>query len=145
MKERFDSLKSEGKERFDEFRSEGKERFDSLKSESKERFNEFRSESKERLEELKVEGDQLAGKVREIIQEGKARKIIIKKGERVLAEFPLIVGVGGTTAAVVLAPTLAAVAAIGALVSDVSVVIHRHDSDANGEEVREVSFTEIDE
>jgi hypothetical protein len=122
-----------------------KKRLDALKAEGKERFEELRTEGKERFEELKVEGSGLAGKVRDIIDEGKARKITIKKGDRVLAEFPLAVGVGGAAAAVLLAPTLAAVGAIGTLVSDVEVVIHRDPDPGHGEEVRTVEYSEVDE
>ncbi|MFQ5568571.1 MAG: DUF4342 domain-containing protein, partial [Rhodothermales bacterium] len=38
---------------------------------------------------------------------------------------PLSVGVGGATAALLLAPTLAAVSALAALVTDVSVIIEK--------------------
>jgi len=47
-------------------------------------------------------------------------------------EFPLSVGVGGATAAIVLAPTLAAVGAFAALVSEVEVVIERPVDDDAG-------------
>ena len=79
-----------------------------------------------RIQEFKVRGGQLVDKVREVIEEGNARRIIIKKEERVLLEFPLSVGVGGAAAALFLAPTLAAVGAIAALVTDVEVVIEEN-------------------
>ena len=106
-------------------KDEVKKRLAALKAGGKERLDDFRTESKERLDELKVEGSDLAGRVREIIQEGTARKITIRKGDRVLAEFPLVVGVGGAAAVVMLSSTLAAVAAIGTLVSSVEVIVHR--------------------
>jgi hypothetical protein len=77
------------------------------------------------LEEIKVKGNQLVEKFREIIEEGNARRVSIKKDGRTLVEFPLSVGVGGATAAILLSPTLAAVAAIASLVSDVSIVVER--------------------
>ncbi len=122
-----------------------KERFETLKIESRKRLEELRSESKERLEELKVEGSQLADKVRDIINEGKARKVTIRKGDRILAEFPLVVGIGGAAAAVIMSSTLAAVAAIGALVSDVTVVVHRDTPQHSDEDAQMVEFTEVDE
>ncbi len=80
-----------------------------------------------RFQELKVKGNQLVDKVREIIQEGNARRVTIKKDDRILLEFPLAVGVGGTTAALLLAPQLAALGALAALVSDVQVLIEKDD------------------
>ena len=82
---------------------------------------------KVRIREFKVRGGQLVDKVREVIEEGNARRIIIKKEGRVLLEFPLSVGVGGAAAALLLAPTLAAVGAIAALVTDVHVIIEEID------------------
>ena len=49
------------------------------------------------------------------------RRITIKQGDHTVAEFPLTVGVVGA----VLAPWLAAVGAIAALVTDCSVVVER--------------------
>lgn len=83
--------------------------------------------AKVRIQEFKVKGGQLVDKVREIIEEGNARRIIIKKEDRVLLEFPLSVGVGGAAAALFLTPTLAAVGAIAALVTDVKVVIEEEE------------------
>lgn len=79
-----------------------------------------RSVSRERI---KVQSSRLVDKVREIIEEGNARRIIIRREGRTVMEFPLSVGVGGATAAILLAPTLAAVGAFAALVSEVEVVI----------------------
>ena len=77
------------------------------------------------MQEVKVRGEQLVDKVREVIEEGNARRLIIKKDGRTLIEFPLSVGVGGATAAVFFAPTLAAIGAFAALVTDVTIQIER--------------------
>jgi hypothetical protein len=77
------------------------------------------------FQEIKVKGNQLVDKVREIVEEGNARRVIIKKDGRNILEFPLSVGVGGATAAILLAPTLAAIGAFAALVTDVQVVVAR--------------------
>lgn len=74
---------------------------------------------------ITVKSNRLVDKVREIMEEGNARRIIIRKEGRTVMEFPLSVGVGGATAAIVLAPTLAAVGAFAALVSEVEVIIER--------------------
>lgn len=78
------------------------------------------------FEEIKVKGSQLVEKVKELIHEGSARRVTIRKDGRVLLEFPLTVGVGGATAAIMFTPVLAAVGALAALVSDVDVEIERH-------------------
>ena len=80
---------------------------------------------------IRVQSNRLVDKVREIIEEGNARRIIIRKEGRTVMEFPLSVGVGGATAAIVLAPTLAAVGAFAALVSEVEVIIERTVDDAD--------------
>jgi len=77
------------------------------------------------FEEIKVKGNQMIDKVREIIEEGNARRILIKKDGRTVMEIPLAVGVGGAAAAILLAPTLAAIGAFASLVSDIRLVVER--------------------
>jgi hypothetical protein len=56
-----------------------------------------------------------------LIHEGNVRRIVIRQGERSVAEFPLTVGVVGTVAA----PILAAVGAIAALLTNCSIEVQR--------------------
>ena len=77
------------------------------------------------IEKLKLKGGQVLDKVKEVIEEGDARRVSLHKDGRTLIEFPLTIGVGGATAAIFLAPTLAAIGAIAALVSDVEIRIER--------------------
>ncbi len=72
-------------------------------------------------ESVKVEGGQLLDKFKQLIHEGNVRRVRIKQGDRVVAEFPLTVGVVGT----VLAPTLAAVGALAALLTDCTIEVER--------------------
>lgn len=74
----------------------------------------------EQKEEFKVSGDKLIAKVKELIREGNARRIIIKNeaGETVV-EIPLTLGAVGA----VFAPALAAVGAIAALLTDCTIVV----------------------
>ena len=73
-------------------------------------------------EEFKVSGEDIIGKIKEVIQEGNARRIIIKNedGESV-AEFPLTVGAMGA----LVAPILAAVGAIAALLTKCTIVVEK--------------------
>lgn len=80
------------------------------------------------LEEVKVAGNQLVEEVRQLIREGQARRVTIKKGDHVYMEIPLSFGIGGAMAAIWLAPTLAAVGAIAALVTDVELVVELDDA-----------------
>jgi repressor of nif and glnA expression len=74
----------------------------------------------EHQEEFKVSGDKIIKKVKEIIKEGNARKIIIKnEKEESILEIPLTVGAVG----VLIAPLLAAVGALAALVSHCTIVV----------------------
>jgi len=77
-----------------------------------------------RKETFKVNGEQLLAKVKEILKEGNIRRIIIKdKSGKVIVEFPLTIGVVGA----VLAPTLAAIGAIAALVTECEIVVEREE------------------
>ena len=75
-------------------------------------------------ETLKAEGGQLLAKLEELIKEGNVRRIVIKQGERTIAEFPLMVGVVGA----VVAPVLAAIGAIVALAKDCRIEVERVDN-----------------
>ena len=74
-------------------------------------------------ETIKAEGGQLLDKVKELIEAGNVRRVVVKQGERTIAEFPLTVGVVGA----VIAPVLAAIAAIAAMVTDCRVEVERVD------------------
>lgn len=77
-------------------------------------------------EEFKINGEDLIAKVKELIKEGNVRRIIIKnKDGKQLIEVPLTIGV----AAAVIAPVLAAVGAIAALVTECSIVVEREVSE----------------
>ena len=80
------------------------------------------SESKSTKEEFKVSGEELLAKVKQIVHEGNVRRLIIKdKDGRTMIEIPLTVGVVG----IVLAPVLAAVGAIAALVTECTILVER--------------------
>ena len=77
---------------------------------------------KNKKESFSVSGDKIIEKVKEIVQEGNARKIIIKnEKQETIAEFPLTAGAVGA----VLAPTLAAIGAIAALVTKCSLIVEK--------------------
>ncbi len=75
-----------------------------------------------RTEELKITGEELLSTVRELVRQGNIRRITIKNREgKTLVEIPLTLGVVGT----LLLPTLAALGAVAALVTECSIVVER--------------------
>ena len=82
------------------------------------------SNEKRTQEEFRVKGEDLLAKVKQLINEGNVRRIIIKdKENKTLIEVPLTIGVVG----IVLAPVLAAVGAIAALVTECTIIVERRD------------------
>ena len=80
------------------------------------------TEGKVRTEEFRVNGEELLSKVKELIHEGNIRRIIIKdKDGKVVMEIPVTLGVVGA----LVAPQLAALGAIAALVSEATVVVEK--------------------
>ncbi|MGB7533856.1 MAG: DUF4342 domain-containing protein [Halobacteriota archaeon] len=78
-----------------------------------------------RKEEFKVDGTELLKKVREIIKEGNARRIIIKHEGKTILEVPLTIGVAGVTALTILAPVLVAIGAIAGLVTQCTLIVEK--------------------
>jgi hypothetical protein len=72
-------------------------------------------------ETIRIQGSEILEKLKQIIHEGNARRVVIKQDEHVVAEFPLTAGVVGT----LLAPVLAAIGALVALLKDGSIEIER--------------------
>lgn len=72
-------------------------------------------------ESFKVAADQVVDAVKKVVHEGNVRRVVIKQEARTIAEFPLTVGVIGA----VLAPVLAAVGAIAAVVTDCTIEVER--------------------
>jgi uncharacterized protein DUF4342 len=72
-------------------------------------------------ESIRASGTLLLDTFKSLIREGNVRRVIIKQDGRTIAEFPLTVGVVGAA----LAPPLAAVGAIAALVTECTIEVER--------------------
>ena len=72
-------------------------------------------------ESFKVAAGQLVDAVKNLLHEGNVRRIVIKQDGRTVAEFPLTVGVVGA----VIAPILAAVGALAAVLSECTIEVER--------------------
>lgn len=81
-------------------------------------------DDKKRTEEFSVNADQVVQKVKELVNEGNVRRVIIKneKGDSII-EFPVTVGVVGA----VLLPVFAALGAAVALLTKCTIVVERRD------------------
>jgi hypothetical protein len=73
-------------------------------------------------ESFKVAAEQLVDAVKKLAHEGNVRRIVIKHQDgSTIAEFPLTVGVVGA----VLAPLLAAVGALAAVITECTIEVER--------------------
>jgi hypothetical protein len=73
-------------------------------------------------EEFRVDGEKIISKIKELLHEGNIRKVIIKdKDGKTLMEIPVTIGVVG----VLLAPQLAALGAIAALLTEATIVVEK--------------------
>lgn len=81
--------------------------------------------------EFQVKGEELLSKIKQLIQEGNIRRIIIKDDKGgIFMEIPLTVGVVGAA----LLPVLAAVGALAAMMSNFTLeVIKKEPADHNTE------------
>ena len=77
----------------------------------------------ERTWREKIEGttEQILAQIKRLIDEGNIRRVVVKQQGRVIAEFPLTVGVVGT----VIAPVAAALGALTAVIADCSIEVEK--------------------
>lgn len=82
-------------------------------------------DEKTRTEEFHVDGEKIIAKIKELLHEGNIRKVIIKdKDGKTLMEIPVTFGVVG----VLIAPQLAALGAIAALLTEATIVVEKTDT-----------------
>ncbi len=79
------------------------------------------STNRDAWERVTAEGAAVLDKLRDIVHEGNVRRVVVQHEGRTVAEFPLTAGVVG----VVLAPMLAAVGALIAMLQNCTVHIER--------------------
>ncbi len=70
---------------------------------------------------IRGEGRELIERVKAVVREGNVRRIVVKQENQVIAEFPMTVGVLGA----VLAPPLAAIGTLVALLSHCTIEVER--------------------
>ena len=85
------------------------------------------TEEKTRTEEFEFNGEELIALIKELIHKGNIRRIILKSEEGlVLVDIPLSIGILGT----LVAPQLAALGAIAALVTKGTMVVEKIEDDS---------------
>ena len=72
-------------------------------------------------ESFKAESESVVERLKALIKEGNVRRVVIQHEGRTVAEFPLTAGVVG----VVLAPVVAAIGAMIALLKDCTIQVER--------------------
>jgi hypothetical protein len=80
-----------------------------------------------RTEEISISGEKLVSTIKDLVHQGNIRRITINNRDgRSLMEIPLTLGVVGA----LLLPTLAAVGALAALLTECTIVVERIVEDA---------------
>jgi hypothetical protein len=97
----------------------------------------------ERTWREKIEGtsEQILSQIKRLIDEGNVRRVVVKQQGRVVAEFPLTVGVVGT----VIAPVAAAIGALTAVLADCSIEVEKSKTDAPAASTSETTPPEPEE
>ena len=72
-------------------------------------------------EKIETKGEAAIEQLKRLISEGNVRRVRIRQKEHVVAEFPLTIGVVGA----VLAPVLAAIGAVAALLTECTIEVER--------------------
>lgn len=78
-------------------------------------------------EKFTVSGDQVVGKIRQLIHEGNIRNVRIIQGGKVILELPLSVGAPAAALGIMFAPVLAAIGAFAALVTECTIEVEKVD------------------
>ena len=79
-------------------------------------------------ERIQTEGPDLVERVKQLAGEAGVRRIAIQQDGRTLFEFPLALGVVGA----LIAPQLAALGAVAALITNCTIAVEREDSGSTG-------------
>ena len=89
-------------------------------------MNDKPKEERTWTEEIEIDGGELVNRVKELIEEGNVRRLIIRKpNDEILLEVPLTAGVAVGGVVTIFAPVLAALGAMAALLAQVKIQIVR--------------------
>ena len=89
-------------------------------------MNDKPKEERTWTEEIEIDSGELVDRVKELIEEGNVRRLIIRKSnDEILLEVPLTAGVAVGGVITIFAPVLAALGAMAALLAQVKIQIVR--------------------
>jgi len=89
-------------------------------------MNDEAKEERTWTEEIEIDGGELVNRVKELIEEGNVRRLVIRKpNDEILLEVPLTAGVAVGGVVTIFAPVLAALGAMAALLAKVKIQIVR--------------------
>lgn len=92
--------------------------------------NEPGKEDRSWTEEIMVTGNELVDRIKTLMAEGNVRRLIIRKPDgQSLLEIPLTAGVAVGGVVTIMAPVLAALGALAALIAEFKVEVIREDED----------------
>lgn len=95
-------------------------------------------------EEIKTTGKDLLDQIKEIVNEGNVRRVVIKNAKgKTLLEIPLSFSVLGMGAAFALAPFLSAISFVALFLNDCSIVVERYGEGDDKEVHSEAQIIEI--
>ena len=80
-----------------------------------------------RWESFRADGDQIVETLRHLIREGNVRRVVVEQGGRTVAEFPVTAGLVG----VLLAPVLAAIGMLAAMLENCTIQVERAGASAD--------------
>jgi hypothetical protein len=76
-----------------------------------------------------VSGSQLVDKIKQLVHEGNIRRVRIIREGRPLLDIPLSLGAPAAAATILVAPVLAALGALAALISECTIEVEKKDKD----------------
>ncbi|MFQ5826998.1 MAG: DUF4342 domain-containing protein [Dehalococcoidia bacterium] len=80
-------------------------------------------------EQWTVHGSQLVDKVKQLVHEGNIRRMRIIREGRPLLDIPLSLGAPAAAATILVAPVLAALGALAAMISECTIEVEKKDKD----------------
>ena len=79
-----------------------------------------------RIEEFSLSGDQVVNKIKNLLREGSVRRITLKTEDgKMLFEVPLTLGVTGFVATALIAPPLAIIGTLAAVITKIQLTVER--------------------
>lgn len=79
------------------------------------------------VEELRGTAEEMIKRVRKLIKEGSARRLLIKNNKgKILVEVPLTAGVAGSAFFISMAPVISAISMFAMFVNDVNILVEKY-------------------